>query len=1286
MKISAEQLELFASTTIAKGLLPELVRRLIRASAVRVEDVLFPSGESTFRPGADGLLRAVGCAPYVPSDVSIWEVSTERNPHVKARRDIEKRNHASSQSSYLGTARSEIIYVALSMRRWHGERKQSREGFEQEQRQLGIWRDVKIFDADHLEDWLDRCPSVRAWLGPQMHLASGDMLSIEDVWEDYRNGVSRPMSKELLLLSRQEKAEQLIQAAVQNESVRVKADSPKEAVAFVAASILSLPVEDARREALLAKAVVITRPESHAFLRDAHEKLLIVVSELATDIASRLAADGHTVVAAFGNSHSARRGNSPLLDLRRPRRHEFIEALQAMGMDETEARRTTASCHCSITVFHRIGDIYHSRNPDWASPAQLRKLLGPMLCGAWLHQSDADIGIVADVAGVSGEEMEANVVDVLHLDDAPIRREGDLTVLSAPADLWQLGIEKGIVTWQSLERFKHAATKVLGEIDPSLDLPIDRRAYADLEGKKLRYSGALRRGIAEILRLIAINDQALMSPGSGYSAQQFVDGIISDLPGLSIDHRLFASLDSLLPDLAEASPDPFLNALEALSAGDGKLLSPIFEGSDEAFFGKTYYLGVLRGLEVLAWDPALLHRVAGLLAVLAKIDPGGRLSNRPITSLTYIFLPWKPHTNASQELRHQVLRRICSDSPEVAWSLLSSLLPEARSISFGTSEPQWREMEVSHRPMPTQQSAALDWNLAIELAAPLARGNADRWIKLITAASYLPDPSRLDLLLQQIVVDQSALSASGADVLLWEGLNELVSKHRAFASANWAMPSAAVDKIARLAEGFVPHDPVSAHRALFNAYADEAEFAGEKFELRRERLEAKRDAVIERLAKDGVEGLVNLAKQVKNAGLMAAPLLRVCGEEQLRAFVLSSSLAQEPLPWLAGRVVASGVGKYGFEWGTGLISQLQLIGLGEMHLGTMLAEWGDSRDLLDFVASTSQATQAAYWGSRNVYIHGDDERLVSEIIVGLTENGRSVELIQSVGSRRSEIGAELLLTVITRAFEEVVREPHKIGMLDRSALRDVFDCLRQRRDIDRDTLMSLEYRWFPALHSYGEDQAYALHEYMGERPEFFVEVLSHLYRSDAELSSDGDSASEAGEQEDKEDSDAGIRERADIAYKILDSWRTLPGTSSDGSIDEDTMFAWVRKAWQLAQEVGRLGVAEREVGKLLAYSSVDRGDGLWPHLSVRNLIEEVRSSEMESALVIELFNKRGVHTRSRDGGGEQERELARDASELAAKLQGNWPRTAQVLRARAADWIYHAELEDKWAAEQRISL
>lgn len=73
MKISAQQLEDFAAKEIAKGLLLELVRRLIQASSDGIGDVRFPSGESTFLPGADGLLHAVGTPPYVPSGVSLWE-------------------------------------------------------------------------------------------------------------------------------------------------------------------------------------------------------------------------------------------------------------------------------------------------------------------------------------------------------------------------------------------------------------------------------------------------------------------------------------------------------------------------------------------------------------------------------------------------------------------------------------------------------------------------------------------------------------------------------------------------------------------------------------------------------------------------------------------------------------------------------------------------------------------------------------------------------------------------------------------------------------------------------------------------------------------------------------------------------------------------------------------------------------------------------------------------------------------------------------------------------------
>jgi hypothetical protein len=107
---------------------------------------------------------------------------------------------------------------------------------------------------------------------------------------------------------------------------------------------------------------------------------------------------------------------------------------------------------------------------------------------------------------------------------------------------------------------------------------------------------------------------------------------------------------------------------------------------------------------------------------------------------------------------------------------------------------------------------------------------------------------------------------------------------------------------------------------------------------------------------------------------------------------------------------------------------------------------------------------------------------------------------------------------------------------------------------------------------------------------------------------------------------------------------------------------------------------------LLAYAPIDSDDGAWPAKAVRDAIEELANAELESSLVIELFNKRGVHSRPIDGGGEQERTFAESSSQAADRLQHKWPRTADMLRENAKQWLWHAEREDRRAAERRIQL
>jgi hypothetical protein len=110
-------------------------------------------------------------------------------------------------------------------------------------------------------------------------------------------------------------------------------------------------------------------------------------------------------------------------------------------------------------------------------------------------------------------------------------------------------------------------------------------------------------------------------------------------------------------------------------AGEPSVLISLFTDAEHYFMESSPHTGLLWGLEVLAWSPEYLGRAALLLAKLARLDPGGKLANRPKESLQKIFLCWHPGTAATLEQRLRVLDTLRKRESQVAWSLLMNLLP-----------------------------------------------------------------------------------------------------------------------------------------------------------------------------------------------------------------------------------------------------------------------------------------------------------------------------------------------------------------------------------------------------------------------------------------------------------------------------------------------------------------------------------------------------------------------------------------------------------------------------------
>ena len=243
---------------------------------------------------------------------------------------------------------------------------------------------------------------------------------------------------------------------------------------------------------------------------------------------------------------------------------------------------------------------------------------------------------------------------------------------------------------EDLDRFKEAAVRVLREPDPRFELPSEKRVMANIYGKVLNHSYSLRRGLAESLALLGSYPDALKSCSLGKAestAFLAVREILSDT-----DWILWASLNDLLPLLAEAAPREFLDAVEKALDGDTCPFDTLFAKEESGIFGQNYMTGLLWALETLAWDSDYLVRVVVLLGELAARDPGGNWSNRPANSLSTILLPWLPQTCAPVTKRKDAIEELSNEYPQVAWTLLLSLLPASHGISHGSRKPEWRKI------------------------------------------------------------------------------------------------------------------------------------------------------------------------------------------------------------------------------------------------------------------------------------------------------------------------------------------------------------------------------------------------------------------------------------------------------------------------------------------------------------------------------------------------------------------------------------------------------------------
>lgn len=288
-----------------------------------------------------------------------------------------------------------------------------------------------------------------------------------------------------------------------------------------------------------------------------------------------------------------------------------------------------------------------SEKTDWSQHQSATALALVNLIGAWNEKNEADIDILERIITGNYSTWVLKAREVLQLSDNPFSFRNGLWKITERIALWDALVPR--IFDQNLDTFKETVVSVLTERDPSFELPIEERYAANIHGKVPSHSPDLRKGLAEGLVLLGTRAGSLTNCSQGKAEATAVLSVRDIFA--NADWVLWGSLNNLLPILAEAAPDEFLDVVEKALSSEPCPFDELFSQEGDGITGGNYITGLLWALEGLAWDERYLVRVCVVLGELADHDPGGKWANRPANSLSTILLPWFPQTIASIEKR-----------------------------------------------------------------------------------------------------------------------------------------------------------------------------------------------------------------------------------------------------------------------------------------------------------------------------------------------------------------------------------------------------------------------------------------------------------------------------------------------------------------------------------------------------------------------------------------------------------------------------------------------------------
>ena len=1257
-------------------LLPHLVEKLVTASIPReaIRAQRFPHGDEIYLHGGDGVLAVDDSVNHslVPSGLSLWEMGTSTDPKSKADDDFSKAE-GKLANAFPGVTPAvtpdQATFVFVTSKPW-----ESGEWVKEKRAAGSAWKAIKVVDAVALEKWIEQCPAVMLWFAEVCGLPAEGLYDAEQYLRSLGVGFGvSSIAPDLVIAGRNEDLDRVRDLILQSTvDVHVRGESVEEAAAFLAAASLKNADAFAKNSPLV---FADSRANLSLLATFGTEITLVPVDSEALARAKMIPGlKWRLVIPEVEASTTGSGGNSQTLS-RCKRAAVEQHLVEKMNLTEHRARQIARDTKGSLIALLWLVGSGPVGVPRWACRKDATTHASLMLAGSWLGANENDTKIIDRLSRKEYRDIET-LLQSAEVPEGPWIHRGGEWLCASRDFVWAQLVGK--VTETMLGDFLAIVGEVVGETNPSLQLPPADRHMASILGKVRKYSGSLRAGLVDSVARLAI----FRADGQAW-ADRIVHGLLDPEHPEAVDRWL--SLTDVYSELAEAAPDVFLKSLDDMvRSSTGRQFFQ--DANSDLMFGPTSaHTYLLWALERLAWQNEYLSRVLSTLASLAQIDPGGKTMNRPKNSLVTILLPWSPQHAETMQNAARMLKMLCSTFPAVTWDLGLALLPTSHGVTSPTPSPMYRK-----HPGKREVTNKEYWEFVrtvVEMLIEWAGHTASRWASLVEAYPHVRQgyPEAGHLITNALAqVDISGVTEEEKAVV-HAALRQLITRHREFPDADWSLEESDITPLEDLLSKFAPRDLVLLYGNLFSWNPDVPDAPMKQYESGWDEWLAEKHAQAAKAIYDqgGLRDIYRLAERVvipESVGQALAkfPLLEgdLVDLLQKGLWIAPGDSAKSPLARLAKSYVWSKYREGGEKWLDDVLVLSGLTWTDESHANIALAI-PSSPALWKRVEQWGAGAERLYW--KNVEIRGNFEEHWAHVLAKWKEVSRpwsSLELVAHLVDerhRKSPIqkpGANEIMDILEQALQggkdtEPLRQQ---GTMLTYYVEQVFGFL-DTQDVDLIRMARLEWGWLRVL-EHTKRGPRTLQNQVTSSPELFVELLKAVFRAEDE-------------PRDKTVSEE-QRKKGEQAYHVLNGIHSVPGyqpTEGGGTVDQSRLREWITSARRLAEEAKQLRVCDSQIGQILSYAP-SSPDGSWPCIEVRNLIEEIQSQRLESGLRIGRYNQRGVFCR--DTGGKQEWELAKKYRAYADQVRAQWPRTAALLDGLAKGYEGEAKQWDEEATREEF--